>query len=96
MVKLPPVTVTERVDNIDFSGRTLVVRNGEEYYCKKERVTGSKLKSRTSCLTREQLEEMNLQARRNVHHMNTRLSDSSQTGNDIASGAANKTYGVYR
>lgn len=41
----------------DISGRRLVVRNGTNYYCKRQNVTGTRLRSADQCLTREQLEQ---------------------------------------
>jgi hypothetical protein len=40
---------------VDTSGRRLVVKDGTEYYCKRQKVTGTRLRSVESCLTREQL-----------------------------------------
>lgn len=40
---------------VDTSGRRLVVRNGRNYYCKRQKTTGSRLRDSEQCLTLEQL-----------------------------------------
>lgn len=40
---------------VDTTGRRLVVKDGMEFYCKRQKVTGTRLRSVETCLTREQL-----------------------------------------
>ena len=53
-------------------GRRKVVRDGVEYYCKREKTTGSRLQSKESCLTMAQLEQQR-EASRDFLEDNNRL-----------------------
>jgi hypothetical protein len=60
--KTEPETREQRPDNdallkAQAAGYKLVNKDGKELFCKKEMVTGSRLATRTRCLTLAQLEE---------------------------------------
>jgi len=44
----------------------LTMSDGTEYFCKKDAPTGTKLKKREQCFTREQLSEVADEARRQI------------------------------
>jgi len=57
----PAATVTTNATDadaplkVDTRGYRKVTRDGTDYYCKKERTTGSRVQTKESCQTREQL-----------------------------------------
>lgn len=48
-----------------------VVRNGQEYFCRTEAVTGSRVSTSETCLTRQQME----QSQEDVRRMQTPISE---------------------
>ena len=64
----PPVTKRVKVDASNIveaqqAGYKVVNKNGEPLYCRKTFLTGSRLKSTTSCLTAAQWSELSEHAR---------------------------------
>lgn len=50
--------------NVDGSAYRTVVRDGEEYFCRTEAVTGSRVSTRETCLTRRQMDQVQEDVRR--------------------------------
>jgi len=64
----PPVTKRVKVDASNIveaqqAGYKIVNKSGEQLYCRKELLTGTRLKTRTSCLTAAQWDELATHAR---------------------------------
>ena len=64
----PPVTQRVKVDASNIAeaqaaGYKIVNKNGEQLLCRKTLLTGSRLKSTTSCLTQAQWTELNARSR---------------------------------
>jgi hypothetical protein len=64
----PPVTKRVPVDASNIvqaqqAGYKIVNKNGEQLYCRKTFLTGSRLKSTTSCLTAAQWADLNQRSR---------------------------------
>ena len=60
----PPVTKRVKVDASNIAeaqkaGYKVVNQNGKELYCKKEFLTGSRLNSKTTCLTASEWTQLN-------------------------------------
>ncbi len=50
--------------NVDGTAYRTVVRDGEEYFCRTEAVTGSRVSTRETCLTRRQMDQVQEDVRR--------------------------------
>jgi hypothetical protein len=73
----PPVTKRVKVDASNIAeaqaaGYRVVNRNGQTLYCHKEYLTGSRLKSQTSCLTVTQWAELSQGSRDVINDMGRR------------------------
>jgi hypothetical protein len=68
--------------NVPF-GYTLVVRNGTEYFCHRENVTGSRMEKHETCLTQAQIDaqrEAGVDFTQQVQEMGTRTPPTSTPG----------------
>jgi carboxypeptidase C (cathepsin A) len=60
----PTVTRQVKIDNanvedVQHAGYTIVNKDGEKLYCRTDAITGSRVQTRTSCLTEREMSEQN-------------------------------------
>lgn len=56
----------ERIMQLQREGYTLVDRNGEQYFCRNEKKTGSRLARETVCMTESQIVSLRDQTKRGL------------------------------
>jgi hypothetical protein len=81
----PAATAAAATATPATAGRRATTRNGEQVYCKRELLTGSRTQSIETCLTAAQLE----QQRNNVDAMMRRAQETRAGGGDGSGGRFN-------